>query len=105
MFKRIFIFLIIIFLFTLVRPSAGASEKQLNYDNLSVLEGRRIAVTTGTTHPQIAAKFVPTAELVYFDSTVDSLLALKEGKVDATCTGIPLLKNIMTEDDSLAPFG
>ena len=71
----------------------------------SQLEGKRIGVTVGTTHPQIAAKYVPTAELVYFNSTADTLNALKAGKIDAACTGIPLLKEMMAEDDSLMPYG
>ena len=72
---------------------------------MSKLEGKRIGVVTGSTHPEIAAKHVPTAELVYFDNAVDEFTALKARKIDATCTGIPLLRRIMAEDDSIMPYG
>ncbi len=71
----------------------------------SALAGKRIGVVTGSTHPQIVAKYVPTAEIVYFDNAVDELTALKSEKIDAACTGIPLLRRIMAEDDSITSYG
>ncbi|MBR2208924.1 MAG: transporter substrate-binding domain-containing protein [Synergistaceae bacterium] len=75
------------------------------YSSVSALAGKRVAVVTGSTHPDITLKFVPTAELVYFNSIPDTFTALKTGKVDAICTGIPIAKLIMAEDDSIAFFG
>ena len=84
---------------------AVKSKSAPENSEFSQLAGKQIGVTVGTTHPQIAAKYVPTAELVYFNSTADTLNALKAGKIDAACTGIPLLKEIMAADDSLMPYG
>ena len=75
------------------------------YSSVSALAGKRVAVVTGSTHPDITLKFVPTAKLVYFNSIPDTFTALKTGKVDAICTGIPIAKLIMAEDDSITFFG
>ena len=85
-----------------VRKSDAESEAAPDFSSLA---GKRIAVTTGTTHPQIALDNVPTAKLVYFDNLTDTFTALKLGKVEAICTSIPIAKMVMAEDDSFAFFG
>ncbi|MBQ7154475.1 MAG: ABC transporter permease subunit [Synergistaceae bacterium] len=82
-----------------------APEKRARFTKISDLAGKRIAVLTGTTHPQIAKQYVPTGELVYFDNAPDTFTALKMSKVDAICTSIPIAKMAMAEDDSFAFFG
>ncbi|MBQ7544846.1 MAG: transporter substrate-binding domain-containing protein [Synergistaceae bacterium] len=84
---------------------APAPEKRARFTTIEDLAGKRIAVLTGTTHPQIAKQYVPTGELVYFDNVPDTFTALKTGKVEAICTSIPIAKMVMAEDDSFAFFG
>lgn len=79
--------------------------KQKSPAGYEYLAGKRIAVLTGSTHPDITLKFVPTAKLVYFDSAPDTFTALRTGKVDAVCAGIPAAKLVMAEDDSIEFFG
>ena len=69
------------------------------------LAGKRIGVVTGSTHPQIVAKYVPTAELVYFYNAADEITALKAGKIDAYCAGIPFLRRMKAMDGSIIPYG
>ena len=81
-----------------VTPKAVLSE-------ISDLSGKRIAVATGTTNPQIAAKYVPDAELVYFNDDVDTLTALTAGKVDAACVGLPLFRQMAAENNRITTLG
>ena len=72
---------------------------------VDTLSGKRIGVQTGTTHPQIAAQFAPSAQLVYFDSTADVFTALRAGKIDAVCTNTPIARFVMIEDDRISMLG
>ena len=88
-----------------LHSSASNSETSGTLKDIKDLSGKRVAVVTGSTHPDITLNFVPSAELVYFDSVPDTFTALKSGKVDAVCTAIPMARLIMTEDDSIVFFG
>lgn len=92
----------------LIRKSDAQEAPAKSYSGFATiadLAGKRIAVLTGSTHPDITLKFVPTAKLVYFDTIPDTFTALKTNKVDAVCTGIPMARLVMIEDNSIAFFG
>ena len=56
---------------------------QLEYASFEELEGRRIAVLTGSVQPQMVLGKIPTADLRYFNSGPDMYQALKAHKVEA----------------------
>ena len=95
-----FLIAVVLALFVLADIGEG-----YGYTDIQDLAGKQIAVVTGSTHPDITLKFIPTAKLVYFDSIPDTFTALRAGKVDAVCTGIPMAKLVMAEDDSIAFLG
>ena len=53
------------------------------YRSVDELAGKRVGVITGTIHDSLAAKRLPTAQIVYFNTIADMLDALKAGKIDA----------------------
>ncbi|MBQ7216609.1 MAG: transporter substrate-binding domain-containing protein, partial [Synergistaceae bacterium] len=75
------------------------------YTNIKDLAGKKVAVQTGTICDQITARFLPTAELVYFDTQTDLVTALKTNKADAICTDIPIAKYMMSEYSNMAMLG
>lgn len=81
------------------------ADAQTANNGFGSLAGKRIAVTTGTTHGDIALRYVPDANLVYFDSEPDTFTALKARKADAVCAALETAQTVMAEDDSFAFFG
>ena len=65
------------------------------------LAGKRIGVQTGTLNPEVVKKFIPTAKLEYFDTMSDILTALKAGRIDAFCTGLPIARFMAIENDDI----
>ena len=53
------------------------------YDTLSDLENATLGIITGTNYDNVAKEKFPNAERMYFSTSADVLLALKQGKVDA----------------------
>ena len=85
-------------------PEMPASSRA-RLSSFKDLAGKKIAVTTGTTHASIALQYVPDANLMYFQTTPDTFAALKTMKVDAVCTALEMAQAAMAEDDSLTLFG
>jgi ABC-type amino acid transport substrate-binding protein len=69
--------------------------------NISDLAEKKIGVQTGTLNPEIVKKFIPTAKLEYFDTILDILTALKAGRIDAFCTGLPIARFMAIENDDI----
>ena len=60
----------------------GDSENKA-YDTLSDLENATLGIITGTNYDNVAKEKFSNAERMYFSTSADVLLALKQGKVDA----------------------
>ena len=63
--------------------TTGSVVAKGGYGSVDELAGKRIGVVTGTIHDSLAAKRLPTAQIVYFNTTADMIDALKAGKIDA----------------------
>lgn len=63
--------------------TTGSVVAKGGYGSVDELAGKRIGVVTGTIHDSLAAKRLPTAQIVYFNTIADMLDALKAGKIDA----------------------
>ena len=83
-----------------VRDIGGqnAPEARRPISGFSDLEHARIGVTTGSVQAQQAQARFPDAEFYYFSSSVDSLEALRSGKIDAYADAEALVRYMMTEN-------
>ncbi len=61
--------------------SVIVARKEIDFDSLAEVAGKRIGVKPGTVHEQLA-KTVPDAEIVPFDHTSDALQKLKTRRID-----------------------
>ncbi|MCL1821111.1 MAG: ABC transporter permease subunit, partial [Oscillospiraceae bacterium] len=52
--------------------------------------GKTFAIVTGSIWDSILAEYIPGAQAMYFNSIPETVMALKQGKVDATFTGTAL---------------
>ncbi len=82
--------------------------------SLDDIDGKRVAVYTGTIHDAFVASHYPSAEIKRFDSPTDMVLALKNKKADVAFYDLTsakvLLKNnpelgILTDDALTNPLG
>ena len=69
---------------------------------LSDFAGKKIGVVTGTNNAIIVKEKIPSANLVYYESPADTLMALKQGKIDALSCGSATSVFLMKENDGLA---
>ncbi len=68
---------------------------------LSDLDGKRIAIKTGTSFDGMVQKALPNAEISYFNTEADLLTALNAGTIDGFAVDEPVVKYMMSEDKSL----
>ncbi len=68
---------------------------------LSDLDGKRIAIKTGTSFDGMVQKALPNAEISYFNTEADLLTALNAGTIDGFAVDEPVVKYMMAEDSSL----
>lgn len=66
----------------LVKKAPGEQAKDDKLASLDDVDGKRVAVFTGTTTDTHVARNYPNAEILRFDSTADIVLALKNKKAD-----------------------
>ncbi|HPR31295.1 MAG TPA: ABC transporter permease subunit [Prolixibacteraceae bacterium] len=73
----------------------GCSEKETGYTGLEMLEGgKTFAVPTGSAADQLVLKRFPEARLKYFNTTIDCVLSVRDGKADAAAYDITVIQNI-----------
>jgi len=93
------------------RSATAGSAKLLSLDDI---DGKRVAVYTGTIHDAFVASRYPKAEIKRFDSTADMALALKTNKADVALLDLTsakvLLKlnpelGILTDEALTKPLG
>ena len=80
----------------------SAAPSNLEFCSPEELAGRCIGVLTGTQYPDIVAKLIPSAELVYYNSSIDLFQALKSHKIDAYAEDESLILSAAADDDSIS---
>ena len=78
----------------------GDSENKA-YDTLSDLENATLGIITGTNYDNVAKEKFPNAERMYFSTSADVLLALKQGKVDAYFTDKVVVASMQWENQKV----
>ncbi|MBO6230746.1 MAG: ABC transporter permease subunit [Ruminiclostridium sp.] len=73
-----------------------------NAPALSDYSGKKIGVQTGTTFDGIVKASIPDADICYFNSYTDMLMALNAGSIDAFGGDEPIVKYMMNEYSSVA---
>jgi len=98
----------------LVKKAPGAKANSGKMASLDDIDGKRVAVYTGTIHDAFVASHYPKAEIMRFDSTADMILALKNRKADVafldlTSAKVMLKSNpelgILTDEALTRPLG
>lgn len=77
-------------------------NKREKITKLQQLDGKEFAVPTGTAADKLVLSRFPNAKFKYFNSVLDSALAVKAGKADAAAYDEPILKNIAAKNNGLA---
>jgi polar amino acid transport system substrate-binding protein len=73
--------------------ATGCSERA-KVTELTQLDGLEVALPTGTVADQLVLAKLPQAKIKYFNSALDSAMAVKAGKADAAAYDEPILRNI-----------
>ena len=69
---------------------SGCSKRE-KITKLQQLDGKEIAVPTGTVADKLVLSKLPNAKFKYFNSVMDAALAVKSGKADAAAYDEPIL--------------
>jgi len=85
-------------LFTL---SVGCSQERATITALPELADKTFAVPTGTIADQLVLSKFPKAQFQYYNSVLDSALAVQAGRADATAYDEPILRNIAARNPGL----
>jgi polar amino acid transport system substrate-binding protein len=81
--------------------SACKDTKKEKITNLQQLDGKEFAVPTGTVADKLVLAKFPNAKFKYFNSVLDTALAVKTGKADVAAYDEPILKNIAAKNSGL----
>jgi polar amino acid transport system substrate-binding protein len=79
---------------------AGCSKRD-KITKLEQLVNKEFAVPTGTVADKLVLSKFPNAKFKYYNSVLDSALAVKAGKVDAAAYDEPILRNIAAKNSGL----
>lgn len=69
--------------------------------SLSELSSKEIGVPTGSVADKLVSSVFPNVKFQYFNTVLDSAIAVKQGKVDAAAYDEPILKNIAAKNPGL----
>ncbi|MFA5206929.1 MAG: transporter substrate-binding domain-containing protein [Lentisphaeria bacterium] len=83
----------------LLFTGCGAREK---VTRLAQLDGKEIAVPTGTIADKLVLSRLPQAKFKYFNSVMDAAMAVRSGKVDAAAYDEPILRNLAAKNGGFA---
>ena len=95
-----FLRLLLVFVFSSFVMLSGCSKRE-KISKLQQLDGKEIAVPTGTVADKLVLSKLPNAKFKYFNSVMDAALAVKSGKADAAAYDEPILKNIAAKNSGL----
>ena len=70
-------------------------------DQILAMDGKRIAILTGSISNQAVQDVLPSAKLSYYDSVTDMLTALKANKVDSMVWDDSIIRYMMTEGEPI----
>lgn len=79
----------------------GCAAKVEDITQLSQLTDKTFAVPTGTAADTLVLSKLPQAKFQYYNSVLDSALAVKAGKADAVAYDEPILRNIAAKNEGL----
>jgi polar amino acid transport system substrate-binding protein len=79
---------------------AGCSDRG-KISSIADIAGKDVAVPTGTVADQLVLSKIPTAKITYFNSVLDSALAVKAHKADVAAYDAPILRNIAAKNPGL----
>jgi len=79
---------------------AGCSQRE-KIHGVADLQGKTFAVPTGTVADKLILTKFPTAKFAYYNSVLDSALAVKARKADAAGYDEPILRNIAGKNPGL----
>lgn len=79
---------------------SGCSKRE-KITQLKQLDGKEFAVPTGTAADKLVLSRFPNAKFKYFNSVLDSALAVQAGKADAAAYDEPILKNIAAKNKGI----
>lgn len=99
--RKIFKAACICFIFSIFFMILSGCEKREKVTKISQLEGKEFAVPTGTAADQLVLSIFPKAKFKYYNTVLDSALAVKAGKADAAAYDEPILKNIAAKNSGL----
>ena len=80
---------------------SGCGERE-KVTKLAQLSGKEFAVPTGTAADKLVLSKFPDAKFRYFNTVLDSAMAVKSGKADAAAYDEPILRNIAAKNPGLA---
>jgi polar amino acid transport system substrate-binding protein len=78
----------------------GCSQRD-KINSIADLGGKEFAVPTGTVADQLVLSKIPTAKISYYNTVLDSALAVKAHKADAAAYDEPILRNIAAKNPGL----
>lgn len=91
-----------LFIFLAILSFYGCNKKENQITSLNQLEGgKTFAVPTGTVADQFVLKRFPNARIKYYNSVLDCAIAVRDGKADAACYDLPILKNIAAKNEGI----
>lgn len=79
----------------------GCSTEQKAIEKLTDLAGAEFAVPTGTVADQLVQAVITDAKFQYYNSVLDSAMAVKAGRADAAAYDEPILRNIAARNPGL----
>jgi len=79
----------------------SACSKREKVTQLQQLSGKHFAVPTGTVADKLVLSKFPDAKFQYYNSVLDSALAVQAGKADAAAYDEPILRNIAAKNKGL----
>ena len=85
--------------------SFGGAVRAEAGDAFRDLEGKCVAVQTGTISGEVALSVIPDLEVNYFNTQTDCLAALRAGKVDAWASDEPMIRFLMIDNPDLIMYG
>lgn len=99
--KSIIIVAVIIVLISIFALLLHTSNTIKYYDSLNSLNGEKIGVSTGSTFDTIVKKKLHNIDIKYYDSTVDMITALRNGKIATFITDDAMANEAIKNNDDL----
>jgi polar amino acid transport system substrate-binding protein len=81
---------------------SGCSDKEkVIITDIKQLHDKEFGIPTGTVADKLVLSIFPNVKFQYFNSVLDAVFAVKQGKVDAAAYDEPILRNIAAKNSGL----